>query len=234
VPAASLPDAVISLANRDSTPNFDMTALISRYGKGDQKLEHLFKELIADRGEETERHRAFAVQMLQSAAVDRNALVAFTKTWHELEAALDLSLTPDLSKIGPGKIQLRWRPTLGTGKVEIKSGPTNFLKEIRFTPEGFVVQRAMWPSPTETWINFAAILILAAPEEDPIKIGRCALQQCGRFFRIERKGRGLPSRRYCPGSDHMEKAHAQGSTERSRLKRIRDAREASKGPRRKK
>jgi hypothetical protein len=74
-----------------------------------------------------------------------------------------------------------------------------------------------------TWVKFAALVIADRASGKLTDVGRCQLDSCGRFFRIERNGPGKPSRKYCPGTDHMERAHALASTARSQKKRRRDA-----------
>jgi hypothetical protein len=73
------------------------------------------------------------------------------------------------------------------------------------------------------WVNFAALIIADRAIGKLTDVGRCHLESCGRFFRIERNGPGKPSRKYCPGTNHMERAHALASTARSQKKRQRDA-----------
>ncbi|GEM_PF-4130045 len=73
------------------------------------------------------------------------------------------------------------------------------------------------------WAVSAALLLTESAQGDLTEVGRCALPSCQRFFRIKRQGPGKPSRKYCPGTDHMEKAHALASTGRSQRKRQRDA-----------
>ncbi len=72
------------------------------------------------------------------------------------------------------------------------------------------------------WVNFAALIIADRAIGKLTDVGRCQLDSCGRFFRIERNGPGKPSRKYCPSTDHMERAHALASTVRSQRKRQRD------------
>jgi len=89
--------------------------------------------------------------------------------------------------------------------------------------------RTSGASTPKQWVNFAALIAVPARGE-VTSVGRCYLEGCGRFFRIERGGRGKPSRKYCPGTDHMEQAHKLGSTARTNRARAakRDAAKVKK------
>jgi hypothetical protein len=77
-------------------------------------------------------------------------------------------------------------------------------------------------SDIDRWGKFAAVLIADKARGELTDIGRCHLEGCGRFFRIARGAPGKPSRKYCPGTDHMERAHKLGSTARTNRKRAFD------------
>jgi hypothetical protein len=110
--------------------------------------------------------------------------------------------------------------------VDLASYPT-----LRFDKSGrpIVGWRTSGASSPKHWINFAALMAVPARGE-MTSVGRCHLAGCGRFFRIERNGPGKPSRKYCPGTNHMEQAHQLGSTARTNRARAakRDAAKVKK------
>lgn len=115
------------------------------------------------------------------------------------------------------------------GEVDIGLYPT-----LKFDPSGrpALGWRVSGPTYRVDWAKLAAVLIAENADGDSTEIGRCHLASCGRFFRIRRAGPGKPSRKYCPGTDHMKQAHELTSTDRSRRKRLRDAAELKKKRRR--
>jgi hypothetical protein len=108
--------------------------------------------------------------------------------------------------------------------VDLASYPTLSFDKSGRPIVGWRTSGASSPKP---WINFAALMAVPARGE-VTSVGRCHLEGCGRFFRIERDGPGKPSRKYCPGTDHMEQAHKLGSTARTNRARSKARRCKSK------
>jgi hypothetical protein len=150
--------------------------------------------------EQAEDSKAYATEILRAAAAGLAPLAIFLSNLSEFNSEASLGLFPVMSLENPGKPSLGWR-ALGPGG-------------------GSMVEK--------DWLHLAALMISSNTDHGSkcTEIGRCNL--CGRFFRVRQLGRGLPSRKYCPGTDHMERAHARRSTERSQIKRRRDAEKKAK------
>jgi hypothetical protein len=80
------------------------------------------------------------------------------------------------------------------------------------------------PSSPQGWINYAATIIAATADEKGEQqtcVGQCKWKQCGRFFLVDRKGKGKPARYYCPRTDHRERAKAESDLSTGRVQKLR-------------
>lgn len=90
---------------------------------------------------------------------------------------------------------------------------SNGSVRVRFELEG--------PPDPGAWIDYASMVLLANEDGVADDLKQCQLEACGRFFLVERLGRGKPRTKYCC-DEHMTAAHSAASPERSRKKRAND------------
>jgi hypothetical protein len=214
-------DAVIAFANGDVRPDPDLHVrpfpadkefpnqkLYASYSHSKEEDWITLDREVALKGfaREVEDARKRSIEILGIAVEGLTPLATFFKTYKRDEDDGDIVDEIDLALYPTLTFEESGRPRLGW--------------------------RISGPGSMATWAKVAAVLIADKARGELTDVGQCQLDSCGRFFRIKRDGPGKPSRKYCPGTDHMERAHALASTARSRRKRQRDAAKPMKKRRR--
>jgi hypothetical protein len=200
-------DAVVSFANGDVRPSAEHRLLRLDRFDSDYKDKDLY--WVAHEGQLVPAPRSVAVELFER-RTDRARAYAI-----EMLDVASRGIEPLTELLRSfGDVQ---------DAVDLAQYPT-----LKFADNGRPVLgwRVSGPGQIEQWIRFAVVMIADGARGARTDIAKCQLPSCNRFFRIVRTGPGKPSTKYCPGTDHMDRAHQANSTLRSQRKRSVDRRVA--------
>ena len=221
IPSEAVIDAVIAFANGDTTPDLVgyMTGVVLPEGGT------LYYDVIRDVGAGNfdspiwvdESWNPSVSPNWVDESPDVQVQIAHKRIEKERRRAVDV-----LARAAEGSEQLC--KTLLKMRGQEMARSVLMRPYLTFNEQGSSASRT-WiiegPSHANGWILFAGIEINASAKDGKTDIGRCHWDKCGRFFRIEPKGRGKPARSYCPGTGHRDRARP-SSTDRVRAWRIED------------
>ena len=114
---------------------------------------------------------------------------------------------------------LQWLDSSPQSEGSVVLVPRFNLRQVGEERIGEFTTEIEGPPQPEPWIYYAGFVIAETAVGETTAIGQCRWKNCQRFFRIIIRGKGLPARHYCPGSDHQKRARP-SSYERVKKHRV--------------
>lgn len=185
--------AVVSFANRDTTPDW-MTRAQCHSGRGKSWL------WFDETGKRISEARAKAI-----------AEAALQEEWRFAVDVLDDAAS------GFKKLIQRVQREIASGKR-----PEVYMEPVLKWSKGRLSMRFRLTGPyrdASGWVLFAAAVLADRSNSVITDVGRCKLPSCGRFFVVDRVARGKPRTKFCC-KEHAEEHHIAGGTERKSRSRI--------------